>query len=392
MLRLMLHSDEVKVDNSLRRRVVESLGALRFQPEAVGSVHRVDDGSGGYFRVTVVQVQGPAVPVADAEVHLISESESSRSVQPAIHGPWTAAEVVGDYVAEAWLAVPGSVACERDCLVLDSLVGTPARDVVNDLRQIVDLKNSVHEWAGTHYPGTWRSAYDGIFRPSSVMLFAGDPGTGKTEVARRAAGVLAEASQTPVIFVQLNERLRGSGIQGRAGSEMVSLISSLSRAIANSNLPAIVFLDEAEAIAGGRGGTDGGSGAQENVAVVDGLIVGIDRELTARGSRTALILATNLPSRLDTAVLRRARKYDFSRLDRGALRELASNLLGQFGFSEGDLDLAVGSIPDQENFPTAWDVISVVRDAVMDAAAEGAPLDVGAVASRFRNLVPTGTV
>jgi hypothetical protein len=84
---------------------------------------------------------------------------------------------------------------------------------------------------------------------------------------------------------------------------------------------------------GSRGGQllgtdDIGSGAQENVAIVDGLIVALDRISARSRARLVLVMATNLIDGFDPAVVRRASIYQFGRPDASARKQIHDDRLG----------------------------------------------------------------
>jgi SpoVK/Ycf46/Vps4 family AAA+-type ATPase len=123
------------------------------------------------------------------------------------------------------------------------------------------------------------------------LLFYGPPGTGKTLLAAATSNGL-EATFFNVVVSQLLSKYFG---------ESSRLISALYRA-ARSRAPAVIFLDEAEALALPRG--EGESGAERRM--LSTLLAELDGLEQKRDERYVLtIAATNTPWLMDTAMLSR---------------------------------------------------------------------------------------
>lgn len=128
--------------------------------------------------------------------------------------------------------------------------------------------------------------------PKGVLL-VGSPGTGKTLVAR------AVASEAKVPFFHLS------------GSEFVELFVGVGASrvrstfeLAKKNAPAILFIDELDAIGRHRGAGIGG-GNDEREQTLNQILVEMDG--FEQGTKVVIMAATNRPDILDPALLRPGR-------------------------------------------------------------------------------------
>jgi cell division protease FtsH len=128
--------------------------------------------------------------------------------------------------------------------------------------------------------------------PKGVLLY-GPPGTGKTLLARAVAG------EAKVPFYSIS------------GSDFVEMFVGVGAARvrdlfaqAKANAPAIVFVDEIDAV-GRQRGTGMGGGHDEREQTLNQLLVEMDGFET--GGQVILIAATNRPDVLDPALLRPGR-------------------------------------------------------------------------------------
>lgn len=124
------------------------------------------------------------------------------------------------------------------------------------------------------------------------LILAGPPGTGKTTIAKAIAASAGYRFFT-VDPAQINSMWVG---------QSEKIIQELFRT-ARENAPAVVFLDEVDAIASARSGTSndaGGAGRGRN-AVLNQLLTEIDGFQTDSGGRVFTIAATNRADNLDAA-------------------------------------------------------------------------------------------
>ncbi len=131
----------------------------------------------------------------------------------------------------------------------------------------------------------------GISPPKGVLLY-GPPGTGKTLLAK------AVASETDAKFITINGPEIVSGVYGKSEENLRNIFKE-----AEENAPAIIFIDEIDAIAPKRENIHG----ETEKRIVAQLLTLMDG-LTARG-QVVVIAATNMPEIIDPA-LRRPGRFD----------------------------------------------------------------------------------
>ena len=155
-------------------------------------------------------------------------------------------------------------------------------EVEDEVAEIVDfLKN----------PDRYRKL--GAMVPKGVLL-AGPPGTGKTLLARAVAG----EADVPFYFVSASEFIEF--IVGVGASRVRDLFET-----AKNNAPAIIFIDELDAIGRARGGSLSVGGHDEREQTLNQILTEMDG---FTGTENIIVLgATNRPEILDPALLRPGR-------------------------------------------------------------------------------------
>ncbi|GAD81241.1 ATP-binding protein [Vibrio ezurae] len=130
----------------------------------------------------------------------------------------------------------------------------------------------------------------GLSIPNGI-LFYGPPGCGKTFFAQKLSEEIGVSFYT----------IAPSDIQSKWVNESQEKVKELFQK-AEVNAPAIIFIDEIDAIAPARGG--GGNVSHMNLATVNELLTQINN----CGDRGIFVIgATNLPSSMDSALLRTGR-------------------------------------------------------------------------------------
>jgi len=173
-------------------------------------------------------------------------------------------------------------------------------------KQIQELKESVE------LPLTHPELYEevGIRPPKGVILY-GEPGTGKTLLAR------AVANETSATFL----RVVGSELTQKYLGEGPKMVRELFR-VAEENAPAIVFIDEIDAIGTKRYDTQSG-GEREIQRTMLELLNQLDG-FDSRGD-VKVLMATNRIESLDPALIRPGRidrKIEFPLPDIGTKRHI----------------------------------------------------------------------
>jgi hypothetical protein len=199
---------------------------------------------------------------------------------------------------------------------LDRLLGIDPiiRDVQAILRSLIP--GALESWALRHYPLEEvdpRSELNG----TPALLFSGDPGVGKTELATSIGDWLARESGYPVQQLKLDLGVRGGGHVG----ELTTNITEVWRQVVARHLATegftIFLLDDADAIVQSRSGSEQ---HHEDRAAVDAIIQQLDNH---RHLAIVVILITNIIDYTDPAVRRRAvHKFFFPRPNLAVRRQL----------------------------------------------------------------------
>eukprot|EP00123_Amoebidium_parasiticum_P001555 comp12672_c0_seq1/m.7754 comp12672_c0_seq1/g.7754 ORF comp12672_c0_seq1/g.7754 comp12672_c0_seq1/m.7754 type:complete len:414 (-) comp12672_c0_seq1:90-1331(-) len=192
----------------------------------------------------------------------------------------------------------------------------------------------------------------GIDPPRGVLMY-GPPGTGKTMLAK------AVAHHTTASFI----RVVGSEFVQKYLGEGPRMVRDVFR-LAKENAPAIIFIDEIDAIATKR--FDAQTGADREVQRI---LLELLNQMDGfdRNDNVKVIMATNRADTLDPALLRPGRldrKIEFPLPDRRQKRLIFSTITGRMNLSdEVDLEDYV-SRPDKIS---AADIAAICQEAGMQA-------------------------
>jgi len=216
-------------------------------------------------------------------------------------------------------------------------------EVEDEVAEIVDfLKN----------PDRYRRL--GAVVPKGVLL-AGPPGTGKTLLARAVAG----EADVPFYFVSASEFIEF--IVGVGASRVRDLFET-----AKSNAPAIIFIDELDAIGRARGGSLSVGGHDEREQTLNQILTEMDG---FTGTENVIVLgATNRPEILDQALLRPGRfdrRLTISPPDQAGRRQILEvHVRGVPLATDVDLDAVASATPGM----VGAELANLVNEAALQAA------------------------
>ncbi len=192
--------------------------------------------------------------------------------------------------------------------------------------------------------------------PKGVLLY-GPPGTGKTLLARAVAG------EAKVPFYSISGSEFVEMFVGVGASRVRDLFNQ-----AKANSPAIVFIDEIDAVGRQRGAGLGG-GNDEREQTLNQLLVEMDG-FEANGS-VILIAATNRPDVLDPALLRPGRFDRQIPVDRPDLKGRAAILSVHAKNKPIAKNVDLASYAKRTPGFTGADLANVLNEAALLAAREG---------------------
>ncbi len=196
-------------------------------------------------------------------------------------------------------------------------------------------------------------ALDTLLKRAPLFVFAGDVGTGKTELAMSFGDRLARATNIEVELFSLSLRARGTGLVG----EMTTLISDAIRIFRTKcpKLPghgkkptaaALLLIDEADAIAQSR---ELAQMHHEDRAGVNALIRGID-DIASSKLAGLIIMCTNRIDAIDPAIRRRAAAvFEFMRPNKELRTKLLAVKLSGTGLSEKDFSEIAGAMGESND-------------------------------------------
>jgi 26S proteasome regulatory subunit T3 len=222
----------------------------------------------------------------------------------------------------------------------------------NDIGGMDVQKQEIKE--AVELPLTHKEIYAqiGIDAPSGVLLY-GPPGTGKTMLAK------AVANQTTATFI----RMVGSEFVQKYLGEGPRMVRDVFR-LARENAPAIVFIDEIDAIATKRFDAQTGADREVQRILLELLnqMDGFDQDTTVK-----VIMATNRQDTLDPALLRPGRldrKIEFPMPGRRERRLIFQTITAKMNLSD-EVDLE-DYVSRPEKISSA-DIAAICQEAGMQA-------------------------
>lgn len=279
----------------------------------------------------------------------------------------------------------------------ESLVGIDAikRQVIAEATLLLDPA-TLEKWCIKHH-GTMFRAVDEVKQRTPLLVFEGDVGTGKTELAETFSDAVARAMHVDITLYSLSLSARGKGAVGemtslltRAFSEVSSAASKARDSKGQVRRGIVLLVDEADALAQSR---ELAQMHHEDRAGVNALIRGID-QLRNEQLPVLTLLCTNRIGALDPAVLRRAAGvYQFTRPNEVQRRQLLGALLQGVGLSDPELAQLV-SLTDAtqgRSYGCSYSDLRqrLVPQAVLDAMARDVPLSGALLIEHAKTFEPT---
>ena len=198
-------------------------------------------------------------------------------------------------------------------------------------------------------------------RPPKGILLAGPPGTGKTMLARAVAG------ESNCAFIEKSASSFVTVWQGSGPQNMRDLFERARR-----YAPAIVFIDEIDAIGVVRGGGMGGARAQEET--LNAMLTEMDGFGAPSQHPVIVLAATNLADRLDEALKRRFdRTIEVDRPDKAARLKYLEQAMGKRRGSEVS-DAVLQRLAGQTAGMTIADLERIVHEAAVMAVQQNGTL------------------
>jgi AAA+ superfamily predicted ATPase len=199
----------------------------------------------------------------------------------------------------------------------------------------------LNEWSKKHH-GKELALVSKFVERSPLFIFAGDVGTGKTELAETFGDQIAREEHICITLYRLSLGTRGTGAVGdmtRRISSAFTEVTEVAKAFRSDRgkkhrSAVILLIDEADAIAQSR---DLGQMHHEDRAGVNALIRGVSS--FASGELPAIaVMCTNRVTALDPAVRRRAADiFEFERPDEDQRMDMLRTALKDIGFSDTQL-------------------------------------------------------
>lgn len=184
-------------------------------------------------------------------------------------------------------------------------------------------------------------------RYTSSLLLMGEPGTGKTELARYIAHTL----DLPFVYTNFSG-LVDSGL-GKT-QKHIGLVFDYAR-----KSPCVLCLDEIDAIGARRGGKD-------DVAEMNRVTIALMQELDRLGNDLILVGTTNRPDTLDDALFRR---FTFGHTVRPLCRDdariLAKMFFASVGYSASETEIE-SMLDDTSQYYTASKITNLCIDHIID--------------------------
>lgn len=168
-----------------------------------------------------------------------------------------------------------------------------------------------------------------------LILFEGDVGTGKTEVAETIGSCVAKKYKYDVQMIKMSTQVRGTGYVGEMTTLLAQAFDHIKVLAQKAGNPMVLVIDEADSLLTSRA-TSGQH--HEDKAGVNTILQHLDGLKKAK-LPIAVIAISNRCGALDPALKRRATAvFRFERPNKHQRKELFSKLLEGAGLSQKDLE------------------------------------------------------
>lgn len=252
----------------------------------------------------------------------------------------------------------------------DALVGVDQqkKDLLDELELLFD-GGRLDQWHHRHHP-RGLEIINAIARRSRLILFTGDVGCGKTELALTVATPLAQRLDRHVAVFEAPGDVRGFGRVGEISARLTAVFDQAKRHARDRSV-GILVLDEADDLATARAQMQAHHEDRAGVNVLIKQIDGLEHEKVP----LVTFLITNRTAVLDPAVRRRASlQLQFVRPDRDAVRALFQRLVGE-ALTATDLEMVLTEAFARPVSYTYSDLTHRIgRMAVLKAYRDGSPL------------------
>jgi cell division protease FtsH len=233
---------------------------------------------------------------------------------------------------------------DKEKAVFDDIAGNDSAK--QDLQEVVDFLK---------HPKKYETL--GAKIPRGVLL-VGSPGTGKTLLARAVAG------EANVPFFSISGSEFVEMFVGVGASRVRDLFTK-----AKKNAPAIVFIDEIDAV-GRRRGSGMGGGHDEREQTLNQILVEMDGFET--GSNVIVLAATNRADVLDPALLRPGRFDRRTEITLPERRDREAILKVHFKNKPVDATVDIGSMAAKTAGSSGADLANIANEAAIVAAGRNA--------------------
>lgn len=266
--------------------------------------------------------------------------------------------------------------------------------LVGEALMLLD-RQLVSAWSERHHGSAIRAVKELAARPP-LIIFAGDVGTGKTELAETFVDEVARRMRVDGTLYALSLAARGEGAVGQMSTligNAFKIVADESRSGNRGGKPSkisVLLVDEGDALAQSR---ELSQMHHEDRAGVNALIKGIDG-LKRHNIPVLVILCTNRLSALDPAVKRRAAYIvTLQRPNEAQRRLLLSDLLEGVTLEDNELDhiVALTCPVEGRDFGYTYSDLRqrLVPEAVILAVTHDVPLSYKVLAEATKRVLPT---